>query len=185
MKTTGKKLYFKYPPNMRTLDLATMVSLYRSRGEPRKADREIIACSETHKIIKSYKYWFGLHYSQEIWDKMLTKGCEGYPLTETELNVLGLCLAPPQKPLDRDFIEKSCGVLPQLAFMIINDLKQFGFLEETEGHFSITERGIKALDGISYRIYDKKFTPELLIYHKEIAKTSESDAASQSQTRLF
>ena len=186
MKSVSEKLYFEYPPNLRTLDLATVVSLYRSRGEPRKADLQPIACSVTKKVLRSYKFWFGLHYSQEIWDKMLTNGCEGYPLTEIELNILGLYLSPPTKDLTRDFVEKNCGILPQMAYMILNDLKQFGFLEETGvENLIISDRGIKALDGISYRIFDKKFTPDLLYYHKETSAMQGKNPSSQSQIPLF
>lgn len=157
-------LYFKYPANLNILDLATLVTMYRSRGEPRKAPSgEYFLCRVSDKLVKEAKWWFGAHFSQQAWDKLLTKNSEGYPLTEVELNVLGLALQDEADKRSREFIEKNCGTLPQLSFMIVNDLKQFGFLEEDEAeNLSITERGEKALQGIARRVYEKKFVVEML-----------------------
>ncbi len=74
--------HFSYPPNLHELDLATLVSMYRDRGIPKKAKPgEYFGCRVTQKLIKEGKWWFGQYYSQQAWDEMLTKGCEGYPLT--------------------------------------------------------------------------------------------------------
>ncbi len=53
-------LYFSYPPNLHTLDLATLVSMYRERGLPKKAKPgEYFGCALTQKIVKDGKWWFG------------------------------------------------------------------------------------------------------------------------------
>lgn len=178
-------VHFKYPGNLNTLDLATMVQLYRMRGEPYEtAPGEIIACAFSRRLLKQSKQWFGLHYSQKSWDKMLTTGCEGYPLTDVELNILGLFHTPPVQNMDRSFVENNCGVLPQLAFLIINDMKQFQFLEEEDIFLTVTSRGIKALDGIARRIFEKKFMPEMLDYYREHG-LGHDHSKDDRQTRLF
>lgn len=186
MKLKNKpQVYFEYPGNLKTLDLATMVQLYRMRGEPFEVEPgEIIACALTKKLLKSSKKWFGLHYSQKAWDSLLTTNSGGFPLTNVELNILGLVHSPPVEPMGRSFVENNCDVLPQLAFLIINDLKQFGFLEEDENELIITPTGTKALDGIARRLYERKFLPEMLIYYKEQPTGSIGDAQDK-QIRLF
>ncbi len=161
--------HFRYPPNLHELDLATLVSMYRERGMPKKAKvGEYFACSATHRMVKNAKWWFGLYYSQNAWDKLLTKGSEGYPLTETELNILGLVFDAGDKAVSRDYVEENCGTISKLIYMIINDLKEFGFLTiEDNDRLLITPRGEKALQGITKRIYDKKFTPEMLLVNQE------------------
>jgi hypothetical protein len=156
--------YFHYPPNLHQFDLATLVSLYRSRGEPVRAPAgELYGCPITYRLVKEAKRWFGITYSQQAWDQLLTKGSHGYPLTDVELNVLGLATHIEGLPHSRDFIEKNSGAPSQLVFMILNDLKTFGLLEEDEsGAVRITALGEDALHGISRRIYDKKFFPEML-----------------------
>ncbi len=158
------ELYFRYPVNLNILDLATLVTMYRSRGEPKKAPAgEYFLCRVTDKLVREAKWWFGTFYSQQAWDKLLTKSSEGYPLTEVELNILGLAMQEDANNKSRDFVEKNCGTLPQLSFMIVNDLKQYGFLEENDEEIlQITERGEKALQGIARRIYEKKFVVEML-----------------------
>lgn len=155
---------FKYPPNIHELDLATMVSMYRSRGEPRKASPgKYLACSVTKNLLKEGKWWFGIYYSQKAWDSLLTKGSEGYPLTEFELNVLGLVIAAGDERPHREYIEKNCGAIPKLAYLIVNDLKQFGFLSEDEhGYLAVTPRGERALQGICRRLYEKRFSVDML-----------------------
>lgn len=178
-------LYFQYPANLQTLDLATMVHLYRHRGEPYEAKAsEVIACAVTRKILKSCKKWFGLYYSQKAWDQLLTNNAEGYPLTDAELNILGLFLIPPIENMTRSFVEANVSVMPQMAFLIINDLKQFGFLEETEvpDKFVVTAMGIKALDGLCRKIYEKKFSPDMLEYYRAHGLPGKKD---EKQTTLF
>lgn len=155
--------HFCYPPNIHELDLATMVSMYRARGEPRRAKPgTYFACSITQNLLKEGKWWFGLYYSQKTWDSLLTNGSEGYPLTDIELNVLGLIFLSGDEPLHRDYIEKNCGSIPKLAYLIVNDLKQFVFLVESEdGFLGITPSGERALHGISRRIYGKRFHKEM------------------------
>jgi len=156
--------HFSYPPNLHQLDLATLVSMYRERGIPKKArPGEYFACALTKKMIKEGKWWFGQYYSQQAWDEMLTPGSEGYPLTEVEMNVLGMVQSAEEEPPHRDFIEQRCGAISKLAYMIINDLKEFGFLSINDlERLMITPRGEKALDGLAKRIYDKKFNPKML-----------------------
>lgn len=162
-------VYFSYPPNLQELDLATLVSMYRDRGMPRKAKPgNYFACAVTRKLIKEGKWWFGLYYSQKAWDDLLTRGSEGYPLTEVELNVLGMVLDSGNDAVLRDSVEQNCGAVSKLAYMIVNDLKEFGFLasEETD-RLMITPRGEKALQGIARRIYDRKFSPEMLLANQD------------------
>lgn len=183
--------FFQYPPNLHELDLATLVSMYRSRGEPQQATPgNYFACAWTHRLIKNAKWWFGLYYSQPAWDQLLTKGSEGFPLTEVELNILGLAYAKSEEqPPHRDFVEKNCGVIPKLGYMIVNDLKQFGFLNEDEnGRLRITPRGEKGLQGISRRVYEKKFTPEMLLINQQrsVDPVPEGKKKPESeQTTLF
>ena len=156
--------YFRYPPNLNTLDLATLVNLYRGRGEPVKAKSgEYFGCVATHKLIREAKIWFGLYYSQTGWDAHLSKGSSGYPITEVEMNVLGLATVQAEYPTERAFVEKNSGCTHQLAFMVINDLKTFGFLTEDEkGYLSITNSGEEALNGFTKKLFEKKFIPEML-----------------------
>lgn len=161
-------LHFTYPPNLHELDLATLVSMYRERGIPKKArPGDYFACALSKKLIKEGKWWFGQYYSQQAWDELLTKSCEGYPLTEVEMNVLGMAQAADEEPPHRDHVEQYCGAIPKLAYMIVNDLKEFGFLSVNEHEkLMITPRGEKALQGIARRIYEKKFTPEMLFVNQ-------------------
>jgi hypothetical protein len=177
---------FKYPPNLQELDLATMVSMYRDRGEPRKAaPGKYLACAVSHKLLKEAKWWFGLYYSQSAWDDLLTKGSEGYPLTEAELNLLGLVIAS-EEPPHREYVEKNIGTLPKLAYLIVNDIKQFGFLQEDEhGYLRITPRGERALQGISRRLYEKRFTPEMLVAYHESESLQREDQQRSDQATLF
>jgi len=156
--------HFTYPPNIHELDLATMVSMYRARGEPRRAaPGTYMACCVTRNLLKEGKWWFGLYYSQKTWDSLLTRGAEGYPLTEIELNVLGMILVTGEDPLHRDDVEKNCGSIPKLAYLIVNDLKHFGFLEEDEsGFLAVTVSGERALQGLCRRLYGKRFVREML-----------------------
>ncbi|MCH8496132.1 MAG: hypothetical protein LAT57_10965 [Balneolales bacterium] len=161
--------YFRYPSNLNMLDLATLVSLYRSRGEPVKAPTgDYLGCAYSFKLVREAKTWFGLHYSQAAWDALLTKNSQGYPLTEAEFNVLGLAAKLDEHPNLRDFIEKNMGITPQLGYMVINDLKTFGFISESEsGLISLSASGEDALNGFAKRMYDKKFIPEMLLVNRE------------------
>ncbi|MEX0661487.1 MAG: hypothetical protein WD381_06110 [Balneolaceae bacterium] len=181
-------LIFTYPPNLAELDLATMVSMYRERGEPKKAaPGKYLACALSRKLLKDAKWWFGLYYSQSAWDDLLTKSSEGYPLTEAELNALGLILASGDEPPHREYVEKNIGVFPKLAYLILNDIKQFGFIQENDqGFLLITPRGERALQGIARRIYQKRFVPEMLEAFRDDAGLHSSDRGKQTdQTTLF
>jgi len=160
---------FSYPPNLQELDLATMVTLYRGRGDVKKASSgNYIACTVTKKVLREAKEWFGLYYSQEAWDSLLTKNSKGYPLTEAELNALGLAASNADEPPHREFVEKNIGAIPKLAYLIINDIKQFGFITEDEnGFLMITPQGERALQGISKRLYGKPFSPKMLVVQQE------------------
>lgn len=165
--------YFSYPPNLHELDLATLVSMYRDRGMPKKArPGDYFACAITRRLIKEGKWWFGQYFSQQAWDSLLTKGCEGYPLTEVEMNVLGMVMTAEGEPAERDYVEQHCGAIPKLAYMIVNDLKEFGFLTLDEhNRLMITPRGEKALQGVARRIYGKKFNSDML--HANQSDTSQ------------
>jgi hypothetical protein len=182
--------YFSYPPNLHELDLATLVSMYRDRGIPKKAKPgEYFACTVTNKLIKEGKWWFGRYYSQKAWDETLTRGCEGYPLTEVELNVLGLVYAADDEPPRRDYVEQNSGAVSKLAYMIVNDLKEFGFLSlDDHDRLLITPRGEKALQGLAKQIYGKKFKPDMLkINQGEIANPQMKQAPKDDseQAKLF
>lgn len=182
--------YFSYPPNLQELDLATLVSMYRDRGIPKKAKPgEYFACAVTEKLIKEGKWWFGRYYSQSAWDKTLSRGSEGYPLTEVEMNVLGLVYAADSEAPRRDYIEQNCGAVSKLAYMIVNDLKEFGFLTlDDNERLLITPRGEKALQGIAKQIYGKKFKPDMLkINQGEITnpKIERAPKEDNEQANLF
>jgi len=185
-----------YPPNLQELDLATLVNLYRERGEVLKArSGNYVACAISKHLLREAKSWFGLFYSQDVWDSLLTKNSGGYPLTEAEFNAFGLIYSNRDEPPHREFVEKNIGTLPKLAYLIINDIKQFGFINEDEsGFLTITSSGEKALQGISKRVYGRLFTKEMLISHQEShvvdppsqSKTSRSTRRKdQDQTSLF
>lgn len=90
--------HFRYPPNIHELDLATMVSMFRSRGEPRKAaPGEYFACAYSKELLKEAKWWFGLYYSQDIWDALLTKGSEATLLLTLILMYLVMYMSPKMK----------------------------------------------------------------------------------------
>lgn len=181
--------HFKYPPNIHELDLATMVNMYRSRGEPRKAPAgEYISCAISQILLKEAKWWFGLYYSQEVWDELLTKGSEGFPLTNIELNVLGQVLMNEEEAPHRESVEKNAGVAEKLAYLIVSDLRVFGFLSEDESGFvRITPRGEKALHGISRRIYEKRFLPEMLKNEPtpDEPRIEQAQKKDKEQTSLF
>lgn len=186
--------YFRYPPNLSMLDLATVVSMYRGRGEPVKAPAgEYFGCAHSFKLVREAKTWFGLYYTQLAWDQLLTKDSGGYPLTEVEMNVLGLAAGRDSHPRTRDYIEKNSGIMPQVGYMIVNDLKTFGFLEETDqAELVLTSSGEDALNGIARRIYEKKFIPEMLLVNREryvkptpAATKGDHDASRGPQIDLF
>lgn len=187
---------FSYPPNLQELDLATLVNLYRERGEVLKARAgQYVACVITKKLLREAKSWFGLFYSQKAWDSLLTKNSGGYPLTEAEMNALGLIYSNRKEPQHREFVEKNIGTLPKLAYLIINDIKQFGFIKEDEnGFLTIAPTGEKALQGIVKRMYGKPFTEEMLISYREAHKVEPASKEQkprsarrkdQDQTSLF
>ncbi len=181
--------HFTYPPNIHELDLATMVNMYRSRGEPRKAGPgQFVACAKSGHLLREAKWWFGLHYSQKTWDELLTKGCEGFPLTDVELNVLGLVYVSEDEPPHREYVEKNAGVTEKLAYLIVNDLRSFGFLDEDDsGFLRIPPRGEKALHGIARRIYEKRFMPEMLTTFNasDEPKIEQAQKDDREQTSLF
>ncbi|HKL16121.1 MAG TPA: hypothetical protein VJ915_10830 [Balneolaceae bacterium] len=187
---------FSYPPNLQELDLASLVNLYRERGEVLKARAgQYVACAITKELLREAKSWFGLFYSQDAWDSLLTKNSAGYPLTEAEMNALGLIYSNRSEPPHREFVEKNIGTLPKLAYLIINEIKQFGFIKEDKnGFLEIAPSGEKALQGVSKRVYGKQFTKEMLISHREShvvdpppqSKTSRSSRRKdKDQTSLF
>ena len=182
--------FFSYPPNLQMLDLASMVGMYRMRGEPRRAPSgEYFACCRSRKLIKEAKYWFGLFYSQSAWDQLLTKDSGGYPLTQIEFSVMGFCVYPPEENNHRSAIESHTGFIPQLTFLIVNDLKQFGFIQEYDnGLLAITNTGQKALEGFAKRVYEARFSADMLaLDHREYARPGLEQAKKKDpvQTRLF
>lgn len=181
--------HFQYPPNIHELDLATMVNMYRSRGEPRKAGPgQQFACAQSGYLLREAKWWFGLYFSQKVWDNLLTKGCEGFPLTEVELNIMGLVYVSEEEPPHREYVEKNAGVTEKLAYLIVNDLRSFGFLNEDDsGFLRIPPRGEKALHGIARRLYEKRFMPEMLTTFNPTDEPTIEQAQKEDreQTSLF
>lgn len=174
---------FHYPSNLHQFDLATLVSLYRSRGEPVRAPvGELFGCPVTHRLMKEAKRWFGITYSQHAWDQLLTKDAKGYPLTEVEMNVMGLAVGYPGLPNTRDFIERNSGSTSQLVFMVINDLRAFGFVDEDEaGVVTLSADGEDALNGIARRIYEKKFLPDMLLVNQKRVMAPAPDPSAKKE----
>ena len=181
--------HFTYPINIGELDLATMVSMYRSRGEPRKSmPGEYFCCALSHELLRERKFWFGLFYSQKVWDELITKGSEGYPLTEAEFIILGLVYSSEDEPPHREYVERHSRVVDKLSYLILNDLRGFGFLVEDEsGYVRITPRGERALHGIARRMYGKRFLPEMIDHtpKPEVPKIEEAQRRHQDQGNLF
>lgn len=183
-------LCFRYPVNLNILDLASLVGMYRNRGLPVKSEPgSHICCAQSHKLVREAKTWFGLHYSQQGWDLLLTPNSGGYPLTQVEFNILGMIHAFPKNEVDRPRLEASCGVVSQLAFIILNDLKAFGFIEEdNHGHFDLTSNGDKALQGFAKRVYERKFNAEMLLVKRRVMPEPKIDRAKKigdDQISLF
>lgn len=120
---------------------------------------------------------------------MLTKDCKGYPLTPVELNVLGLAGMTDEKLSQRSFVEDNSGAIPKLVYMVVNDLKVFEFLEESEdSYLQITKEGEKALNGIARRMYEKKFVPEMLLVNQVNnlqPKVTQAKRSENQQINMF
>lgn len=184
MLTKRSNLHFVYPPNIEVVDLASLVQMYRNRGEIITAKPgEFLGCALTHKLIKQGKSWFGLVYSQEGWDRLITNNSGGYPLTDVELNILGMIKHPPGENIDRDFIESHSSVPQKMAYLIINGLKQFGLLIE-EDFLELSIPGAKALDGLSRRIYEKNFIPEMLTLFEDFADWYRRDQSNKKNDQI-
>ncbi len=187
----GSRKYFIYPDNLNILDLATLVSMYRSRGQPMQATAgEYFACCDTRRLVKEAKYWFGLYYSQKAWDEYLTPDSGGYPLTDVEMEIMArVCFPTEDKAPERREVEESLDIVPQLGFLIINDLKQFGFLEEDEQKLMyITPQGEAALQGIASRVFQKPFSAELFQAkgaQKDKPEIKRAEKQSDRQIKLF
>ena len=73
--------------------------------------------------------------------------------------------------------------------MIVNDLKEFGFLSlDDHERLLITPRGEKALHGIAKQIYGKKFKPDMLkVEQGEITnpKIDRAPKEDSEQANLF
>lgn len=183
-------LCFRYPTNLNILDLASLVGMYRNRGMPVKADPgSQFCCAQTHRLVKEAKNWFNLQYCQAGWDNLLTPNCKGYPLTNVEFNILGVVHSMPKSEVNREVLESSCGVVSQLAYIIINDLRGYNFIEEDEfGHFELTFDGEKALQGFAKRVYEKRFSPDMLIIQRNVLVAPKIEKAKKSnddQISLF
>jgi len=183
-------LCFRYPVNLNILDLATLVGMYRNRGMPVKSEPGMFfCCPQTHRLIKEAKNWFNVTYSQAGWDLLLTPNSMGYPLTMVEFNILGVINALPKSEVDRSKLESSSGVVSQLAFIIINDLKGFGFISEDDhGHFELSMDGEKALQGFAKRIYEKRFSPDMLMIQRNVIvepRIQRARKSDEDQISLF
>jgi hypothetical protein len=120
---------------------------------------------------------------------MLTKSCEGYPLTEVELNILGLVMAANNEPSKRDYVEQHSNTIPKLAYMIVDDLTKYDFLSlDDHSRLMITPRGEKALEGIAHRIYSRKFSADMLAVSRDKSSNLTIERAPKKedeQTDLF
>jgi ribosomal protein S19E (S16A) len=103
--------------------------------------------------------------------------------------VLGLVYSADEEAPSRDFVEQNCGAVSKLAYMIVNDLKEFGFLSlDDHDRLLITPRGEKALQGVAKKIYGKKFKPDMLkVNQGEIAnpKMKQAPKEDSEQANLF
>lgn len=156
-------MVLRYPPNIETLDLALLVHYYRNRGEPARAKAgEYFTCSASMELVKDARRWFGVYYSLDSWEKMLTPHCEGYPVTQAEMNILGLAHSPHENSTTKDHILSFTGLGKQLGQLIIKDIIQFGFLIEDDIGLTISRKGERVLHGFCQRVYGKNFSPEFL-----------------------
>lgn len=192
-----EEVFFQYPGNIGDVELASMILLYRSRGEVVKATPStFFCCSLENRLIKQAKDWFGKSYSQSAWDRMLTNGSKGYPLTPHEMHLLGY--AATKKPNHQFYLRNEVSRYLQLpesfCYVLMNDLEQFGFLQQGEQQqMLITDEGEKALQGISRRIFKKRYREEFLphisgeILPENPSKLSKSasKSGSRQQSSLF
>ena len=103
-------------------------------------------------------------------------------------NVLGLVYTSEDEPPHREYVEKKSGVTEKLAYLIVNDLRSFGFFDEDDsGFLRITPRGEKALHGIARRIYQKRFMPEMLntFNPADEPQIEQAQKEDKEQTSLF
>ena len=183
-------LCFRYPTNLNILDLASLVGMYRNRGMPIKAEPgNYFCCAQTHRLVKEAKNWFNLQYCQAGWDNLLTPNSNGYPLTSVEFNIMGVIQSVSKSEVNRELLETSCGIVSQLAYIIVNDLRGFGFIHEDEfGHFELTHDGERALQGFAKRVYDKRFSPDMLIMNRNVIvapKIEKAKKTGEDQISLF
>src|SRR5690625_7411016 len=102
------------------------------------------------------------------------------------MSALSLIFTMQDDPPQREFIEKNMGVLPKLAYLIINDISQFGFIEESEhGLLTITQKGEQALNGISRRLYGKRITPAMLVLYQHDLEYARNNAPQDGQPTLL
>ncbi|HBD42775.1 MAG TPA: hypothetical protein DC011_03620, partial [Bacteroidetes bacterium] len=133
------------------------------------------------------KWWFGLYYCQSSWDSLLTKNAKGVPMTPTEFLAMGK-IATSQEPVYREFLEVQLDVSPKLSYLLLNDLKQFGFvLEDPQSVLTLSLDGEKALDGLSRRLFEKRFQPDLLFdtLDADSSSSNTSRASTVNQVSLF
>ena len=65
------------------------------------------------KLLKEAKWWFGLFLLPKM-DELLTKGSEGYPLTNIDLNVLGNVYVSEEELPHREIVKKMQELLKNL-----------------------------------------------------------------------
>ena len=85
-------------------------------------------------------------------------------------------------------MERHSQVVDKLSYLIVNDLRGFGFLVEDEsGYLRITPRGERALHGIARRMYGKRFLSEMIDHtpKPEVLKIEEAQRKHQDQGNLF
>lgn len=195
VKNYEEEVFFQYPVNMSQIELASLILMYRGRGEVIKASpSSFLCCALENRLIKQAKSWFGKVYSQEAWDRMLSPDALGYPLTPLELHILGYASQTQgNQTYTRDVVDRYLDLPPSFGYVLINDLISFGFLQANDNYLLITELGEKAMNGLSRRLYKKRYKQDMLphisghilpVYHKS-PKKSVNDKEGKSQASLF
>lgn len=174
-----------YPGNLQSLDLATMVHLFRNRGEPRRAaGGDYFFCVNSLDLVKEARNWFGVHIGIQAWDRMMTPHSNGYPLTAVEIRLLGSIRYCEGQCRPRSDLESEAEVHPQLLSLIIRDLIQFGFLTDEDSLLRVSADGERALHGYSRHYFGKTYYPGLLDEDETLPVRSSRGGGSE-QPNLF
>jgi hypothetical protein len=188
-------VFFNYPANIHQIELANLILIYRSRGEVVQASpSNYLCCAADDILIKQGKTWFGKTFSQDAWDRMITPYSNGYPLTPYEMHILGYASFKHNgENFTKQEVESCLKLSSSFVYVLINDLVGFGFIELQDEKLIINETGEKALQGISRRIFKKRYREEMLPHisghilppNKQKNRKSGSSSDPNSQVTLF